>query len=318
VTSDQPESSFDTVLPPSVPEVPGRLEQKTLTNEAFSVLPAPRKSRAVLVRMDSRGAGQVTSLTNPEQIIGRQPTNGVVVDDEGISRTHARIVVEDGRYFIEDLGSSNGTFVNGERIDRAPIFDGVVLQLGPHVYFRFSITDENQVRILRQLYESSVRDSLTGAYNRHYFAERLTAELAYATRHRGDAAVLLFDLDHFKKINDTYGHLAGDAVLKNVAAEATRLLRTEDVFARWGGEEFIVLLRGIPLSGAVRAGERLRQAIEALRTTLDGRVIAATASIGCASTACPERLDSTTLIAVADRRLYAAKRAGRNRVVAAD
>jgi two-component system cell cycle response regulator len=295
---------------------PSRLEQKTLTNEGFSLWPAQQRNRAVLVRMDSVQAGHVTSVDGPEIRIGRSGDNAIVVDDDGMSRVHVRVFYEDGQYVAEDLGSSNGTYVNGERIERYALSDGVVLQLGPRVYFRFSITDEKQEKILRQLYESSVRDSLTGAYNRHFFLERFSAELAYATRHSSQASLLMFDVDHFKKVNDTYGHPAGDAVLKGVAAATTRLLRTEDIFARYGGEEFVVLLRGIGLPGAARAGERLRRALEELRTRSDDVLIAVTVSVGVVSTTCAPRPDAETLITVADRRLYAAKGAGRNRVVA--
>ncbi len=294
-----------------------RPEQQTITNETFPVWKGDERNRAVLVRMDSIQAGHVTSLGDAIRL-GRHSDNTVVVDDEGISRMHARVVYEGGQYFVEDLGSSNGTYVNGERIERQVLVDGAVVQLGPRVHFRFSVTDENQERILRQLYESSVRDALTRAYNRHFFLERLDAELAYATRHRSQGSVLIFDIDHFKKVNDTHGHLAGDAVLKNVASTTEFLLRTEDLLARYGGEEFVVLLRGITLSGAARAAERLRKALEELRTVHDGRSLAVTISIGCASFACVDRVDRERLVAVADRRLYAAKRDGRNRVVAAD
>jgi two-component system, cell cycle response regulator len=315
VKSDPP-IPFDPVASSIAARQPSRLEQKTLTTEAFSLRPPNLRDRAVLVRMDSIQAGQVTSLAGPEIRIGRHPDNAVVVDDEGMSRVHARVFYEDGRYVAEDLGSSNGTYLNGERIDKIALYDGAVLQLGPRVCFRFSLTDEQQENVLRQLYEASVRDSLTGAYNRHFFLERFAAELAYAGRHNAQGSVLMLDVDHFKRVNDTYGHPAGDTVLKNVAAATLRLLRTEDVFARYGGEEFIVLLRGVALAGAARAAERIRVAVEELRTRVDGTLVPVTVSLGCASIACAGRLDAETLIAIADRRLYAAKRAGRNRVVA--
>ena len=296
---------------------PSRLEQQTLTNEVFSLRPAAReRDRAVLVRMDSVQAGNVVSIDGPEIRIGRHPDNNAVVDDEGMSRSHARVFYQDGYYFAEDLDSSNGTYVNSERIDKAVLTDGSVIQLGPRVCFRFSLTDENQEKILRQLYESSVRDALTGAYNRHFFLERLGAEVAYAARHASHAAVIMFDVDHFKKVNDTYGHPAGDAVLKAIANATTELLRQEDVFARYGGEEFVLLLRGVTRVGAERAGQRLLAAIEKLRVPCGEKLLNVTVSVGCASMECAEHPTSEILIALADRRLYAAKRGGRNRVVA--
>jgi len=295
---------------------PPRQEQKTLVNEAFSLRPPNLRKRAVLVRMDSVHAGQVTSLDGPEARIGRHPDNTIVVDDDGLSRVHARVYYYEGVYVVEDLGSSNGSYVNGQRVDARTLFEGAVLQFGPSVCFRFSITDENQEKILRQLYETSVRDGLTGAYNRHFFVERLSGEVSYASRHAAQASIVMYDVDQFKKINDTYGHQAGDDVLRNLAATTRKHLRVEDVFARYGGEEFIVLLRGVSLRGAERAAERLRQYIVEAPTESGGEVIEATVSMGCASVDCIEQRDAETLIAVADRRLYIAKGAGRNRVVA--
>ena len=296
---------------------PSRLEQKTLTNEVFSLRPAPReRDRAVLVRMDSVQAGHVVSLDGPATRLGRHPDNDAVIDDEGMSRSHACVSYQDGYYYVEDLDSSNGTYVNGERVQKAVLTDAAVIQLGPRVCFRFSLTDEHQERMLRQLYESSVRDALTGAYNRHFFLERLGAEVAYAARHSSHAAVLMFDVDHFKKVNDTHGHQAGDAVLKGIATATSALLRQEDVFARYGGEEFVLLLRGVTRVGAQRAGERLLGVIQKLRIPYGEKMLAVTVSVGCASMECAEQPTSEVLIAVADRRLYAAKRAGRNCVVA--
>jgi diguanylate cyclase (GGDEF)-like protein len=268
--------------------------------------------------MDSAQAGHVTSLDGPEVRIGRQLGNTIVVEDEGLSRVHARVYYDGVQYRVQDLQSSNGSYVNGTRINEAPLADGAVLQLGPKVCFRFSVTDEGQEKILRHLYESSVHDPLTGAYNRHFFLERLNSELAYAGRHKAPASLLMFDVDHFKAVNDTYGHPAGDFVLKNIASVAMELLRVEDVLARYGGEEFVVLLRGIGLSGAVRAAERIRAGIERETSHVDTHAINTTVSIGAASLACVGRPDSEALISLADRRLYLAKHAGRNRVVAAD
>src|SRR5262249_51262696 len=149
----------------------------------------------------------------------------------------------DGRYFLEDLGSTNGTFIAGRRIDVCEITPGERIQLGPNMVVRFAITDDAEEELQRRLYESSTRDSLTRIYNRQYFTERLMAEVAYSRRQRVKLAVLLLDLDNFKTINDTYGHLTGDMVLRLVSAAMQRLVRIEDLVARYGGEEFVVLAR---------------------------------------------------------------------------
>ncbi len=273
------------------------------------------RDRAVLIRMDGALAGQIASLGTEACQIGRHAKNELSIADPGVSRHHARIVHDGQRHVIEDLSSRNGTFVQGRQVTRAVLQDGDFIQLGPRVALRYSITDERQEGLLRQLYESSTRDALTGAYNRQHFDERLRTEVAYANRHGTNVSLVMFDIDHFKRVNDLHGHQCGDYVLKHVARLAARQLRAEDVFARYGGEEFAVLLRGIDLLGAVRVAERLRSTIEVLPAGYDKSIVAVTISAGCAALAeCPGR-DGDDLVALADKRLYAAKRAGRNRIV---
>jgi diguanylate cyclase (GGDEF)-like protein len=186
------------------------------------------------------------------------------------------------------------------------------------VCFRFTVAGENEERVLKQLYEASVRDGLTQAYNRHYFSSQLATEIAFAQRHNTELSLLILDVDFFKRINDTLGHLAGDHVLKSLSALLNEQLRKEDVFARYGGEEFVVLLRGVPISGAAVLAERLRRAAEAKRLSFGDRSFAITVSIGCAALTCCNRHDPESLIQRADGRLYKAKQDGRNRIVAAD
>jgi diguanylate cyclase (GGDEF)-like protein len=270
--------------------------------------------RAVLLRMDGVQAGLTIGLEQFPFTVGRHPTNTLRVDEDSISRFHARIIKQGDDFIVEDLSSRNGTFVAGKRVTRAKLDHDGWLQFGPRVSFRFSMTDVREERLLRRLYESSTRDALTGAYNRLHFEERLRAEVAYAVRHRAQASLLLIDLDHFKLVNDTYGHPAGDAVLKRAAEACTRALRTEDVFARFGGEEFAVVLRGIELKGAARLADRLRQSLAAEIIEHDGHRIKVTLSAGCASMACCATPGPDELIGIADRRLYAAKAQGRNRI----
>ena len=277
-----------------------------------------RRDRVVLLRMDGVAAGQVVSVTQFPFSMGRHPTNRLPVDDDSISRFHARFTCENGEYFVEDLGSRNGTFVQGKRVSRLQIRDDDWVQLGARVSFRFAVTDFRQEGLLRKLYESSTRDALTGAYNRRHFEDRLRAEIAFAVRHATDCALLLLDLDHFKRINDTYGHPAGDEVLRHLTGVAGRTLRAEDVFARFGGEEFAVILRGSSTRGASRLAERLREALAMNTVHFEGREIPVTLSAGCAALSCCAKPSAEELVGVADRRLYQAKQSGRNRVVASD
>jgi diguanylate cyclase (GGDEF)-like protein len=306
----------------SLPVTTGRPGDKTLTSMDFGefdlVPPPTKRDRPVLVRLDSIEAGRLFVMERPELRVGRMTGNDVVIDDAGISREHARLFLDGDVYRIEDLGSSNGTYVNGVRVDTGDVTEGAVIQFGPKARFRFSIIDRHQESMLRQLYESAIRDPLTGVYNRAYFVERLGSELAFAKRHATEVSLLLLDLDHFKRINDTFGHLAGDWVLKCFTAVVYKSLRSEDLLARFGGEEFLVLLRGISISGASRAAERLRNAVAAMNVEHEGRKIPVTVSVGCASMNCAGVDSAKVLVAVADRRLYVAKRGGRNAVVATD
>jgi diguanylate cyclase (GGDEF)-like protein len=288
----------------------------TVRGTEMSVPPAipSRVDRAVLLRMDGVHAGQIVGIEQFPCTVGRHPTNTLRVDEDSISRFHARIVKNGDEFWVEDMGSRNGVFIGGKRVARGKLEHDSWVQFGPRVSFRFSMTDVREERLLRKLYESSTRDALTGAYNRMHFDERLRAEVAYALRHRTQVSLLVIDLDHFKRVNDTYGHPAGDAVLKSAADACMGALRTEDVFARFGGEEFAVVLRGIELKGAARLAERLRRAVAEQSIEHDGQVIEVTLSAGCASLACCQRPNPEELIAVADRRLYAAKQQGRNRV----
>ncbi len=271
--------------------------------------------RPVLLRMDGVQAGEVISLTILPCFIGRHPTCQVVIDDAGVSRKHARVTLQNDEFWLEDLGSRNGTFIDGRRLERKHLLDGVLIQVGLHASFRFTVVSARQEKLLRELYESSTRDALTGLYNRRHFDERVKAEFAYAKRHQLDVGFVMLDVDFFKRVNDTYGHATGDIVLKAVSSNLAKQLRTEDVIARVGGEEFAVLLRGIGSEGARRLAERLRVNIETLPILAEGIPIAVTVSAGSACLSECKDGSPGTLSHLADQRLYEAKNGGRNRVV---
>jgi len=281
-------------------------------------LRAPRKQakdRHLLVRVKGAELGRVLSLS-PEQVrVGRSQDSELWLADDGVSRRHAVIRREGDTYFVEDGGSANGTFVAGVKVDRHALRDGDVIQFGPSAVFRYTLSDESQEALLRQLYNSSVTDSLTGAHNREHFDTQLRAELSYARRHATDVSLVLFDADHFKKVNDTYGHPTGDLVLVRIAKAVQGTIRSEDVFARYGGEEFVLVLRGIDIEGAGKVADRLREKIAAQVIATEKGPLSVTVSAGCASLSTAEHKTPEGLIASADRRLYAAKHAGRNRVV---
>jgi diguanylate cyclase (GGDEF)-like protein len=285
------------------PEMPSRIPAATA------------ELSGTLTRIDGPNAGRVVALRSEQLTIGRSPLADLHLAEEGISRKHARICWANDAYVIEDLASQNGTFVWGKPVKAVQLRQGDLVRIGPVATLRFCWMDEHQKNLLEDLYESSVRDPLTGAFNRRHFSERLESELAYATRHSTELSLLLLDIDYFKKINDQYGHLEGDRVLRELTRACHQGLRTEDMFARYGGEEFAILLRGVPLAGAARAGERLRIAI-AEQVFVGQPPLSVSVSIGCASTECIDDGSSGSLIHIADQRLYEAKQAGRGRVVA--
>jgi diguanylate cyclase (GGDEF)-like protein len=279
----------------------------------------PRSVRryGVLTVTSGLETGRVLSIpANAVTKLGRAPECTYSFDDGSLSREHATVFRAGGDYILKDT-STNGTFVNDERITTAVVLrDGDRIQLGSNTLLRFALVDEEEEASLRRVYEAAILDGLTGIHNRKHLEERLAAELALALRSGDPLSVIIFDVDHFKKVNDTHGHLAGDAVLKGVASRIARLLRPDDFVARYGGEEMVVVARATDLEAATAMAERLRLAVAAEPIRFEARDIAVTASAGVASLACcGEQRDRATLLGTADRRLYAAKQAGRNRVV---
>jgi diguanylate cyclase (GGDEF)-like protein len=305
--------------PPSWPGAPPPAEQ-LITERAISVPRPAVRDRANLTLLTGPSAGEVFTLGAAETIIGRDEDAQLRPVDAAISRRHARIVcLESGEYVLEDLDSTNGTFVGSEPVTRRTLRSGEQVQLGPNVLYRFALTDEVEERLQRQLFESSIRDPLTLAYNRKYLTERLAAEVAHAHRHGTKLALLMLDLDDFKATNDRHGHLAGDAVLRHVSEAVAGLIRLEDVFARYGGEEFVVLTRGDGVQNAAQLAERLRRRIAEVSVAFEATVITVTVSIGVAELdELAKEAGSTDLIERADARLYRAKHLGRNRVACSD
>lgn len=274
--------------------------------------------RALVIEMSGSHAGRVHALDGREFTIGRGNRCSLVSPDVTLSRTHAVIVRDGDEFLLEDLGSTNGTFVNHERVHRTILRHGDAIRLASGVRLQFQRVTHEEELVLVRLYEASVRDGLTGVFNRRHLEERLQAECAFAARHGTDLAILLFDLDHFKRVNDTHGHLAGDEVLRRVAEVVGGQIRREDVLARYGGEEFALVVRDVPIRSALSLAGRLRARIEALEVSFEGVPLRVTASVGVASLqSCVPPVTPARLLARADEALYHAKESGRNRVAVA-
>jgi diguanylate cyclase (GGDEF)-like protein len=279
---------------------------------------APQR-KAVLTVVRGADAGRVLRLSGGLSFtLGRRPTCTFAVEDPAVSGMHARVVASGEDYYIADDGSTNGTFVNGAQVtEPVKLVDGDRVMLGPTVLLRFSRVDATEEEALQRMYDATLRDPLTGAFNRKHLDERIDAELAYARRHTNSLSVLMLDVDRFKQVNDRFGHRAGDAVLKGVAEALVRGVRAEDIVARYGGEEFVVVARGSRLSETALLAERLRELVTHLSFGDAAPGLVVTVSIGVASLeCCGESRTTASILGIADRRLYAAKNAGRNRVVA--
>jgi two-component system, cell cycle response regulator len=277
-----------------------------------------QRNRAYLTVLSGSNLGEMYGVEEGETFIGRGQNATIRLNDDGISRRHARIVQQNGTVVIEDLKSSNGTTVNGVAVANQQLHrlqDGDKISLGSTTILRFTFGDQLDTDFQQQMYDAALRDGLTKAFNRKYFLDRLETEIAYARRHRAYLSLLMFDVDHFKRVNDTYGHLAGDLVLTKLANISHTTVRTEDVFARYGGEEFAVICRGVPLSSAGILAERLRMTVEATPFEYDGVRMPVTVSIGVAAYPDLPIETGVQLIGGADEALYEAKRSGRNRVL---
>lgn len=287
------------------------VDQAELAPSAPTV--ATHVDRACLVVIYGPELGRRSTLTSAPFEIGRQSTCDLSIDQESISRTHARIVLENGAHVISDLGSTNGTFVNDRQVQKGPLRDGDQVKVGRSI-LKYMAGDNVEANYHEEIYRLMTTDALTQTHNRRYFNEALDREFNRCVRYKRSLSLVMFDIDHFKKINDTYGHVAGDSVLRQLAGVIKPRLRTQDMLARVGGEEFAVLLPEVDGLGARVAGDKVRRIAEAARFHVDTREFSCTVSVGIA------QWDDTMSTPVAlyeraDKNLYAAKSGGRNRVV---
>lgn len=270
---------------------------------------------ACLIVIRGPDLGRRIVLNKDEIVLGRSKSADAQIDESVVSRKHAVIRRRDSAFIIEDQDSKNGTFVNMERTMLCVLRDQDLISIGNTV-FKFIADNSLELAYHEALHRQAILDPMLKIHNKKFFLEYLEQKCSGNPTSPPRFAIILFDIDHFKRINDTYGHPAGDLVLSEVAQLSMRSLRTEDVFARFGGEEFAVILRGITLAGARKLGERLRIAIESTPFAAKDERIHVTLSAGCASVACCGVPSPEEIVRIADRRLYLAKEQGRNRVVA--
>ncbi len=292
----------------------GGLDDATVMGAGPADVGPLNKDRAYLIVIAGTQVGEMIPLKQAT-VLGRGLEADVRLVEEKMSRRHCRLFMEGDSTYIEDLNSTNGTYVNGGRIDRHRLIDGDKIQVGDTTILKFTYNDTLEESFQKQMYDSALRDGLTKVFNKKYFHDRIRTEFAFTSRHRTALSLILFDIDHFKKINDTRGHLAGDKVLVTLAQHVLNVVRTEDVLARYGGEEFAVLCRETDVRDAAVLAERIRVSTEQLAILYNGDRVPITISAGVAMIPDSQIGDADGFIAVTDQALYEAKRSGRNRII---
>jgi two-component system cell cycle response regulator len=275
--------------------------------------PADRTSEAAVVVIYGAELGKKFNLQADETVVGRSAKADIQVDQESVSRHHAKIVNTGTSFILRDLESTNGTYVNDEFVDEYVLRDGDLVKIGRTI-FKFLSGSNIENAYHEEIYRLTTVDGLTQVYNKRYFLETLEREMSRAQRYRRELGLIMFDIDHFKKVNDTHGHLAGDHVLKHLASTLRPRIRREDMLARYGGEEFAIVLPEIDAANAVQFAEKVRVLIERTTFRYENVSIPVTISVGVAALASGARTPGE-LIEQADERLYRAKSAGRNKVV---
>jgi two-component system, cell cycle response regulator len=284
------------------------------TLKAVAALP-PVVTDACLVFIYPTGPqmGERYVLRYDEAVIGRTDECAIRNTDASVSRLHARIERREDGFHVTDLGSTNGTFVNNVLKRAARLDDGDYLRIGNCIY-RFLAGGNLEAEYHEEIYRLTVLDGLTGVHNRRFLTEYLDRELARAQRFGRPLAVAMFDIDRFKAINDTHGHLAGDTTLRELCGLLKAVVRKDELLARYGGEEFAMALPETTVEQAVQACERLRKAVSDHFFQYQSVRLPVTVSVGVAVSG-PATLTPEDLLQAADQKLYEAKRTGRNRVV---
>ena len=264
---------------------------------------------ASLVQIYGPNLGQRYVLHKEAFTIGRDSKSDVVLDTDNVSRNHARITLTGDRVVFEDLGSTNGSLVNDAETRQCILANGDVIKVGS-VMLKFISSGNAEALYHEEIYRMTIQDGLTGVPNRRYFSDFLDRELARARRYQRPLALAMFDIDHFKRINDSYGHNAGDKALKIVGQMMQSYVRQSDCVFRIGGEEFVLLLSSTDVNSASRMVENMRKGIAASSFHFKGEPVRLTLSAGITETREGDSIES--IYERADAALYKAKHSGRN------
>lgn len=293
-----------------------RVRSKTVITVISRIAERPVGKEACLVVIYGMELGKKFNLEGQTIILGRSAKSDIQIDQESVSRNHAKIMNTGQSIILRDLGSTNGTYVNDELIDEYVLRDGDFIKIGRTI-FKFLTGSNIENAYHEEIYRLTTVDGLTQVFNKRYFMEALEREMSRAARYRRELSLIMFDIDHFKKINDSFGHPIGDEVLREFAVRLASNVRAIDLPCRYGGEEFTVIMPDTKLEDAQRIAERIRLHVAGspFRVAHGEEQLTVTISIGVASTSGPG--DSPeALLKRADEAVYEAKAAGRNKVVA--
>lgn len=265
----------------------------------------------IIYSSDARQFGKRYLLTAETVSIGRGSENEVVLENDAVSRKHAVIEKRSRAYYVQDLESTNGTYVNDALVRDYQLRRGDQIKIGDTI-MKFLSGSDMEAQYHETIYKMTIVDGLTGVNNKRFFLDAMDREIPRARRHQRPLSLVMMDLDHFKGINDTFGHLAGDFVLKEFAQLVKARLRPDDILARYGGEEFAVILPETDREGAHKIADELRALVAAHRFEFEREPVRVTLSCGVAQLA--EGWDVLHFVKAADDRLYFAKNSGRDRV----
>jgi diguanylate cyclase (GGDEF)-like protein len=281
--------------------------QRTIVSPGPS-RPAPRS--ACLVIIHGEGLGRRVDVEDAPVLIGRSQDADLCIAHKSVSRAHCSVWRAADAYRIRDLGATNAVKVNDARIGESVLEDGDHVTIGESI-LKFISQTSVEARYHEEIYQLATHDALSELVNRRHFCELADKEIARSVRHGRRLALCIIDVDLFKPVNDHYGHIEGDEVLRRLAAVIREHVRDDDIAGRIGGEEFAVLLCESDTDAALAFAERLRLAVAAAAFAPGGQPRQVTVSIGIAAVT-PTRATRATLMAAADAALYRAKAEGRN------
>ena len=276
---------------------------------------SPKDACLVVIYGDDIGK-RIPLPTNKPAVVGRATDAFIQIDEDSVSRRHCNIALIGERFVLRDLQSTNGTHVNDEWVDQVDLRDGDLIKVG-RTLLKFISSGNIEAQYHEEIYRLMTTDGLTEVANKRCFQETLEKEIGRCKRYDRGLSIVVLDIDHFKSINDTHGHLAGDAVLRQLGTLLRDRVRQHDIPARIGGEEFAVLMPEVKIEGATILAEELRRLVQTTEFRFEDIHIPLTVSLGVAEWNASFE-NGEMLVRVADDRLYRAKQSGRNRVVFQD